>query len=74
MKLIRKTQQYRRDFSGILECQSCNHQQHLKSGYDDMYYHKEVIPNIKCENCMKSSIDLGETETTSPDVPAHVII
>lgn len=74
MRLIHKTSQYRRDFNGILKCQNCNHKQELKGGYDDAYYHQKVIPAIKCKKCDKSSNDLNITETTSPDVPAHVVM
>lgn len=75
MKLIEKTHQHRRDFSGILQCEGCNHKQKLNSGYDDTFYHKEVIPKkIKCDNCNKTSQDLGLKGTTTPDVPSNVIL
>lgn len=74
MKLIKKTSQYRRDFEGILECESCKKQETLKYGYDDANYHNNVIPNMKCKSCNKSSKDLGITNTTTPDVPAHIVM
>jgi len=45
------TTQYRRDFSAILICEHCNHEQFLNSGYDDDNFHKNVIPKIACNGC-----------------------
>ncbi len=56
MELIKKTNQYRRDFDGILKCQFCGHEEVLNGGYDDNYYHTEVIPSFVCTQCNKSTI------------------
>lgn len=45
--------QARRDFRAILECEHCKSTQKLDTGYDDAYYHNNVIPNIKCDSCGK---------------------
>ena len=59
MKLFKKTHQYRRDFSGIYECENCGHKEEYKSCYDDDNFHQNVTPNWKCTKCNKSTIDLG---------------
>lgn len=74
MFLFRKTNQYRRDFSGVLQCESCNSKQNLTGGYDDTNFYDNVIPRIKCISCNKSSKDIGSTITTSPNVPANVVM
>lgn len=51
MRIKRIINQYRRDFSAILICEHCNHEQKLTTGYDDDNYHRNVIPNIKCGSC-----------------------
>lgn len=47
--------QSRRDFYADYKCQFCNNIEHNKSGYDDSYFHNEVIPNMKCKKCGKST-------------------
>lgn len=56
MELIKITNQSRRDFDGILKCQFCGHEEVLNGGYDDNYYHTEVIPSFVCPQCNKSTI------------------
>tara|TARA_R110002124_G_scaffold281430_1_gene455741 strand:+ start:93255 stop:93479 length:225 start_codon:yes stop_codon:yes gene_type:complete len=58
MKLIKIKNQHRRDFTGVLQCQSCNHKQEV-DGYDDHYYHNTVIPKIECKSCGESTNSLG---------------
>ena len=50
--------QYRRDFIAIMECEFCGHTKNVK-GYDDANYHQNVIPNMKCTECAKSTITGG---------------
>lgn len=50
MKIKKITSQIRRDFTAILECEHCNKTQEV-DGYDDDYYHRNVIPTIKCNSC-----------------------
>ena len=38
------------------------------TGYDDAYFHKEVIPAMRCSECGKSS----DAVSSSPDVPEGV--
>lgn len=51
--------QHRRDFSAIMECEFCGHTTKDNSGYDDSYYHENVIPNMKCNSCSHSTISGG---------------
>jgi len=61
-------QQHRRDFTAILKCEHCKETQKLNSGYDDSYYHQEVLPKIKCKSCDKvSGEDYTPQETKYPD-------
>lgn len=42
--------QHRRDFTAIYECESCRHTVEGK-GYDDKFYHTEVVPSKLCPKC-----------------------
>ena len=53
MKIKEITWQHRFDFYAILECEHCQHEQNLKTGYNDVYYHTKVLPSITCEECKK---------------------
>jgi Zn ribbon nucleic-acid-binding protein len=55
MKIKTITSQSRRDFTAILECEHCAHEQKLPNGYDDDYFHREVIPRIECGECGKTA-------------------
>lgn len=59
MKIKKITQQDRRDFTAIYECH-CGHTQ-TGSGYDDEYFHNEVMPRMKCKKC-------GQTSADCPDI------
>jgi predicted RNA-binding Zn-ribbon protein involved in translation (DUF1610 family) len=61
MKITRMNWQHRRDFSAEYTCEGCGNKQIDDSGYDDDYYHRNVIPNKKCAKCGESSITLGVT-------------
>lgn len=54
MKIKRIESQYRRDFYAIFECEHCGHEAR-KYGYDDDYFHREVIPKMICEKCGETS-------------------
>lgn len=53
MKIKKILSQYRRDFTAILECEHCGHEEKLTSGYDDANYHNNVIPTFECGKCGK---------------------
>lgn len=70
MKIKRMLNQHRRDFNAIYVCEGCGYEEE-RSGYDDRNFHDNVIPNIKCKQCEKSSNDLGSsveyTQTRYPE-------
>lgn len=67
MKIKKIINQHRRDFTAIFECEHCGNE--FKSdGYDDSYFHQNVIPNMKCSACGKKSGDDYRPLTTKyPD-------
>lgn len=58
MRIKKITSQHRRDFSAIMVCEGCGHEQLNSGGYDDRNYHDNVIPNMKCGKCKMSANDL----------------
>ena len=50
MKIKTIISQYRRDFNAIYICEYCGYEEE-KYGYDDLNFHKNVIPKIKCKKC-----------------------
>lgn len=53
MRIKEILSQHRRDFAAMLVCEHCNHEQKLTGGYDDSFYHQNVIPSIECKSCGK---------------------
>lgn len=49
----------RRDFSALMKCQGCGHEQEEKGCYDDENYHVNVVPTIKCGKCGKTAQELN---------------
>jgi transcription elongation factor Elf1 len=66
MKIHKVTYQHRRDFSAIYECEFCGHRQSDDAGYDDRFYHDNVIPNKKCEKCGESTVSGGGSIDATP--------
>jgi transcription elongation factor Elf1 len=56
MKIKTILNQSRRDFNAIYECEHCNHEE-KGSGYDDAFFHNEVIPSMVCKSCGKKASD-----------------
>lgn len=52
MKIKEILHQYRRDFQAIYECEHCGATR-KGGGYDDDFFHENVIPSMKCEKCGK---------------------
>ena len=50
MKIKKILDQFRRDFTAIYECDHCG-ATYKSDGYDDAYYHNNVIPKMKCKKC-----------------------
>lgn len=67
MKIKTITSQNRRDFYAIYECEHCGFTK-KGSGYDDSYFHNEVIPKKKCDECGKTAKeDYRPLTTKYPD-------
>ena len=47
-------EQHRRDFTAIYECEHCGYT-YKDSGYDDAYFHNEVVPKKVCPKCGKTA-------------------
>ena len=72
MKIKTILTQSRRDFTATLECEHCGAEEHLRSGYDDDNYHRNVIPNMRCSKCDKIAPNSHRPLTTK--YPAHAQI
>lgn len=69
MKIKQKVRQHRRDFTAIYECEHCGTEKEA-SGYDDAYFHQQVIPAMECATCGKAA----GVATSSPSVPAWEVL
>lgn len=67
MKIKEIISQNRRDFTAIYECEHCGHEV-KDSGYDDEFFHKNVIPDMTCPKCKQKAPDNYRPLTTKyPD-------
>jgi primosomal protein N' len=67
MKIKSIVSQSRRDFTAIYECEHCGAPD-KSYGYDDSYFHQNVIPNMECKAChKKASDDYRPLGTKYPD-------
>jgi hypothetical protein len=64
--------QNRRDFMATMECEHCGHIAPKVSGYDDAYFHSQVIPAMKCASCGLSAPDTYSPLTTK--YAAHEVV
>ena len=55
--------QHRRDFQAIFVCEHCGHEEE-RSGYDDAFFHANVIPDMICPKCGKKAPDNYRPLTT----------
>ena len=71
MQVIKKYDQYRRDLYIDIKCEDCGATQIKVEAYDDSNFWANVVPKFKCEECGKSSNDLGiapkDTSTKYPE-------
>lgn len=65
MKIKEIRWQNRRDFLARYECENCGYE-FTENGYDDRYFHDEVIPNMSCPHCHKTRNDLGIVSEPTP--------
>lgn len=56
MKIKTIESQHRRDFTAIYECEHCGVAKR-GDGYDDAYFHNQVIPGMKCDACGKTAAE-----------------
>lgn len=54
MKIKKILRQVRRDFTASYECEHCG-DEYEGTGYDDSYYHRSVVPAMKCRKCDKTA-------------------
>jgi len=54
MRIKTITEQNRRDFRAIYECEHCG-DSYEGSGYDDVNFHLIVIPRRECKQCGKTA-------------------
>jgi len=68
MRIKKKLDQIRRDFWAIYVCEHCGHETEKKGGYDDNYFHHNVIPEMECPKCgKKAPEDYKPQATRYPD-------
>ena len=75
MKILEITSQHRRDFRAVMVCEFCQDITQLTNGYDDRNYHDNVIPNMVCKKCDKSTIsENGPVEFVQTKYPSGMIL
>lgn len=55
MEILKISSRYRRDFRANMICKYCGHIERNVNGYDDDYFHQNVIPNMVCVKCGKKA-------------------
>ena len=69
MRIKNRISQHRRDFVADYECEACGNVVR-GTGYDDSYFHSEVIPAMVCTKCGATS----SGPSSSPIVPEGVVL
>ena len=54
MQIKKITTQIRNDIYGVLKCEHYGHEVQF-TGYDDEYWHNNVLPAKECPECKKKS-------------------
>lgn len=62
MKISKILTEHRNDFTALMECEHCGHQQRNDYGYHDNYYHTKVIPAMYCQSPTCGKNRAGETK------------
>ena len=70
MKILKIKSRNRRDFWAEYQCEACGYVDKYGTGYDDAYFHNEVIPAMECPECGVAS----NTVTSSATIPADVVM
>jgi transcription elongation factor Elf1 len=71
MKIKEILSQSRRDFQAIYVCEHCGHEEN-GSGYDDDYFHNQIIPKRVCKECGKTADE--NYRPLAPKYDASIII
>lgn len=66
MRITNTYDWHRRDFRYDAECEFCGHKTRKNSGYDDSNYYNNVLPDMKCSECGKSTKEHGDHEKVTP--------
>lgn len=72
-EIIETRNQFRRDFTADYKCEGCGHIAKKVSGYDDHYFHNQVVPTMICSNCGETSESLKADIIDNTIVPANLI-
>jgi ribosomal protein L37AE/L43A len=73
MKIKEITDQIRRDFHAIYECEHCG-TIYKGTGYDDTNFHVNVIPHMKCKSCGKTAEKSGNYRPLATKYPDSMVI
>lgn len=71
MRIKKIESQSRRDFTAVYECEHCSNEEN-GTGYDDDYFHQNVIPAMKCKECGKTAAD--DYRPLATKYAQHVVI
>lgn len=63
MHIKQITYQHRRDFWADFECEKCGYIEKNVKGYDDEFFHHNVIPSFRCPKCGESIESLSAAYT-----------
>jgi hypothetical protein len=74
MKILKVLSKMRNDFSAIMGCEHCGHQEKLTTGYNDDYYHNNVIPEMKCHCCGKDRAGLEFPSEIRVEKPVILLV
>ena len=71
MKIMKIESQSRRDFYAIYECEHCGFKKR-GPGYDDDNFHRNVVPNMICNEC--GNVALEDHRPMGTKYPEETII
>jgi len=57
--------QHRNDYTAIMKCEHCGHEQKDPYGYADRNYIENIIPKMYCQGCNKNRAgEIKQTEVS----------
>lgn len=65
MRIDKITNQMSEDFWADFKCEHCGHIEKNLRGYNDIFFHENIIPEIKCKQCEKTGSDYYRTFVTT---------